>query len=122
MPDTATAISGSPPPPAGARFAPRRHPPWCERHSEEGSDCEALDADFCAWFCGHLVDCSGAATSHGSPASDDELTKSAMSPAPPAVAKAATILAVDAAGRMQTIRKGINHFTCLPACPTTRRR
>ena len=53
------------------------------------------------------------------PASDDELTKSAMSAAPPAVAKDATIVAVDAAGKMRTIRKGSNHFTCMPDNPAT---
>ena len=53
------------------------------------------------------------------PASDDDLIKSAMSAAPPAVAKDATIVAVDAAGKMRTIRKGSNHFTCMPDNPAT---
>ena len=53
------------------------------------------------------------------PASDDDLIKSAMSAAPPAVAKDATIVAVDAAGKMRTIRKSSNHFTCMPDNPAT---
>jgi len=53
------------------------------------------------------------------PASDDDLTRSAMSAAPPAVARGATIVAVDAAGKMRTIRKGTNNFTCMPDNPAT---
>src|SRR5689334_7799141 len=53
------------------------------------------------------------------PSSDDELIKSAMSAAPPAVAKDATIIAVDQAGKMRTIRKGTNQFTCMPDNPAT---
>jgi len=53
------------------------------------------------------------------PASDDDLTRSAMSAAPPAVARGATIVAVDTAGKMRTIRKGTNNFTCMPDNPAT---
>jgi hypothetical protein len=51
--------------------------------------------------------------------SDEELTKSAMSAAPPAVAKDATIVAVSADGQMRVIRKGTNGFTCLSDNPNS---
>ena len=53
------------------------------------------------------------------PASDDELTKSAMSAAPPAVTKDATIMALGPDGKLRTIRKGSNNFTCMPDHPAT---
>jgi hypothetical protein len=51
--------------------------------------------------------------------SDEELTRSAMSAAPPAVAKNATIVALSADGQMRVIRKGTNGFTCLPDNPNS---
>ena len=53
------------------------------------------------------------------PTSDDELIKSAMSAAPPAVTKDATIIAVGSDGKIRTIRKGSNNFTCMPDHPAT---
>ena len=53
------------------------------------------------------------------PTSDDELIKSAMSAAPPAVTKDATIMALGPDGKLRTIRKGSNNFTCLPDHPAT---
>src|SRR5262245_53341399 len=50
-------------------------------------------------------------------ASDDALIKTAMSAAPPAVAKDATIVAMDEKGEMRTLRKGKNNFTCMPDNP-----
>src|SRR4051812_2963069 len=49
--------------------------------------------------------------------SDEELIKSAMSAAPPAVAQDAAIVAVGPDGKMRTIRKGSNTFTCMPDNP-----
>src|SRR5258708_2116361 len=50
---------------------------------------------------------------------DAELIASAESAAPPNVGKNATIVAVEADGKMRTIRKGTNAFTCMPDNPTT---
>jgi len=50
---------------------------------------------------------------------DAELIKSAMSAAPAAVSKNATIVAMEADGNMRTIRKGTNGFTCIPDNPAT---
>ena len=46
--------------------------------------------------------------------SDDELIKLALSAAPEAVAKDATVMAVEADGKMRTLRKGSGQWTCLP--------
>lgn len=51
--------------------------------------------------------------------SDEELIRSAMSAAPPAIARDATVVAVSADGQMRTLRKGGNVFTCLPDNPNT---
>src|SRR3979411_1894181 len=51
--------------------------------------------------------------------SDAELIKSAMSAAPAAVGKNATIVAMEADGKMRTLRKGTNGFTCMPDNPAT---
>jgi hypothetical protein len=50
---------------------------------------------------------------------DAELIASAMSAAPPAVAKGATIVEMGAGGKMRTLRKGTNGFTCIPDDPST---
>jgi hypothetical protein len=51
--------------------------------------------------------------------SDAELIASAMTAAPPHVAKGATIVAMGADGSMRTLRKGTNGFTCMPDDPDT---
>jgi hypothetical protein len=48
-----------------------------------------------------------------------QLIASAMSAAPAKVARQATIVTMDAAGKMTTIRKGTNGFTCMPDNPAT---
>jgi hypothetical protein len=53
------------------------------------------------------------------PKTDAQLIASAMTAAPAAVAKNATIVAMDANGGMRTLRKGTNGFTCMPDNPTT---
>ncbi len=50
---------------------------------------------------------------------DAQMVASAMRAAPASVAKDATIMAMDAAGKMRTLRKGTNGFTCLPDSPAT---
>jgi len=58
---------------------------------------------------------------HATPAaSDAALIRSAMSAAPAAVARDATIVAANADGTMRTVRAGTNGFTCMadnPASP-----
>lgn len=51
--------------------------------------------------------------------SDQSLIDSAMSAAPPAVGKNATIVNVEADGKMRTVREGNNGFTCMPDNPST---
>lgn len=50
---------------------------------------------------------------------DKQLIASAMSAAPANVAKDATIVAMEDGGKMRTIRKGTNGFTCMPDNPAT---
>jgi hypothetical protein len=50
---------------------------------------------------------------------DKQLIASAMSAAPARVAKGATILAMEAGGKMRTLREGKNGFTCMPDNPAT---
>jgi hypothetical protein len=52
-------------------------------------------------------------------AADQKLIKSAMSAAPKKVSGAATIVAMEADGKMRTLREGTNGFTCMPDNPTT---
>ena len=51
--------------------------------------------------------------------SDAQLIASAESAAPASVGKHATIVAMDSAGKMRTLRKGTNNFTCMPDNPAT---
>jgi hypothetical protein len=50
---------------------------------------------------------------------DSKLIVSAMSAAPGQVGRNATIVAMEAGGKMRTIRKGTNGFTCMPDNPAT---
>jgi hypothetical protein len=50
---------------------------------------------------------------------DEDIIKSAMAAAPPAVAKDATIVDVSADGKTRVVRKGTNGFTCLPDNPNS---
>lgn len=50
---------------------------------------------------------------------DKKLIKSAMSAAPAKLAKGATIMTVEADGKMRTLRQGANGFTCMPDNPET---
>jgi hypothetical protein len=51
--------------------------------------------------------------------SDDQLIRSAMKAAPPAVARNAEIIDVAADGQIRTVRKGTNGFTCMADNPET---
>jgi hypothetical protein len=53
------------------------------------------------------------------PATDAQLIASAMSAAPASIAKAATIMVVEANGTMRSLRKGTNAFACMPDNPAT---
>ncbi len=50
---------------------------------------------------------------------DKQMIASAMSAAPAKVAKGATIVAIEADGKMRTLREGKNGFTCMPDNPAT---
>jgi hypothetical protein len=52
-------------------------------------------------------------------ASDADIIKSAMAAAPAKVSQNATIVVMDAAGKMRTLRKGTNGFTCMGDNPQT---
>jgi hypothetical protein len=61
---------------------------------------------------------AASAQQHEMPAmADDEIIKSAMSAAPPAIAKDATIISIGAG--IRTVRTGKNNFTCMPDNPAT---
>lgn len=51
--------------------------------------------------------------------SDADIIKSAMAAAPAKVSQNATIVAMDASGKMRTLRKGTNGFTCMGDNPAT---
>src|ERR1700719_5359102 len=53
------------------------------------------------------------------PKTDAELIASAMSPAPLAVSKDATIVVVGSDGKLRTLRQGQGPFTCVPDDPST---
>ncbi len=52
-------------------------------------------------------------------ASDQAMITSAMSAAPAKIAKGATIVAMEADGKMRTLHAGNNGFTCMPDNPAT---
>lgn len=53
------------------------------------------------------------------PPTDKKLIASAMSAAPDKVGKDATVIAMEADGKMRTLRQGKNNFTCMPDNPAT---
>jgi hypothetical protein len=52
------------------------------------------------------------------PTTDAEMLASALSAAPPAVGRDATIIAMTADGQMRTLRAGAGPFTCMPDGPS----
>ena len=69
-------------------------------------------------FAGVAMNASPAKKAAAAP-SDAALIASAMKAAPSSVAKNATIVAMEADGKMRTLRKGTNSFTCMPDNPAT---
>ncbi|WP_246805467.1 hypothetical protein [Mesorhizobium mediterraneum] len=53
-----------------------------------------------------------------SPKTDEEMIANALSAAPESIGKNATVIAFDANGKVRTLRKGTNNFTCIPDDPT----
>lgn len=53
-----------------------------------------------------------------SPTTDEELIANALSAAPEAIAKNATVVAFGADGKLRTLREGSNNFTCIPDNPS----
>ena len=53
------------------------------------------------------------------PKTDAELIASAMSAAPPAISRDATVVAVGSDGKLRTLRQGQGAFTCVPDDPNT---
>src|SRR3990167_2030330 len=53
------------------------------------------------------------------PPTDKQLIASAMTAAPAKVSKGSTVVAMEADGKMRTIRQGTNGFTCMPDNPAT---
>jgi hypothetical protein len=49
---------------------------------------------------------------------DEEIIKSAMSAAPEAIGKGATIIDVGSDGKIRVVRQGSNQFTAWPITPT----
>src|SRR2546430_16312405 len=71
-----------------------------------------------------LVFASGLAVAqqHNMPSgkiTDEEIIKSAMSAAPQAIGKDATIIDVGSDGKMRVVRQGSNQFTCMADNPNT---
>jgi hypothetical protein len=55
----------------------------------------------------------------GAQSSDDKLIASAMTAAPAAIAKGATVVVMEAGGKMRTVKPGTGGFTCMPDNPVT---
>ena len=65
---------------------------------------------------------AAAAQQHSMPSgkmTDDEIIKSAMSAAPEAIGKGATIIDVASDGKIRVVRQGTNQFTCMADNPNT---
>lgn len=62
---------------------------------------------------------SALAADSKAPMSDQEIIASAMTAAPTKVAQNATIVTMDASGKMRTVRQGTNGFTCMADNPET---
>src|SRR4051794_11438342 len=61
----------------------------------------------------------GKSTGAASTPNDKALIKSAMEAAPAKVGAGATVIAAGPDGKMRTVRKGTNGFTCMPDNPVT---
>jgi hypothetical protein len=59
------------------------------------------------------------AASAQTPPTDEKMIASAISAAPAAIGKGASVVAMEADGQMRTLRTGTNAFTCMPDNPAT---
>ena len=59
------------------------------------------------------------AASAQTPPTDEKMIASAISAAPAAIGKGASVVAMEADGKMRTLRTGTNAFTCMPDNPAT---
>lgn len=66
-----------------------------------------------------VVSTTGPLSAAQAPPTDDQMIKSAMSGAPAAIAKGATVVAMEADGKMRTLKSGTGGFTCMPDNPVT---
>jgi hypothetical protein len=71
-----------------------------------------------AWICGASFADTPAAPAAKAPA-DAQLIASAESAAPASVGRHATIMNMEAGGKMRTLRQGTNGWTCIPDNPAT---
>jgi hypothetical protein len=62
---------------------------------------------------------AGDSKSTATPMSDAQMIESAMRAAPASLARQATIMTMEADGKMRTLREGSNGFTCIPDAPAT---
>lgn len=66
-----------------------------------------------------IVIAQQAGPAHTPPKTDEEKIANAISAAPEAVGRDATVVEVDDKGHMRTLRQGANNFTCVPDLPMT---
>jgi hypothetical protein len=66
-----------------------------------------------------VVSSTGPLSASQAPPTDEQMIKSAMSGAPAAIAKGATVVAMEADGKMRTLKSGTGGFTCMPDNPVT---
>jgi hypothetical protein len=66
-----------------------------------------------------VLTCGAPAAEPAAKPTDAQLIASAESAAPGNIGKNATIVSMDADGKMHTLRKGTNNFTCMPDNPAT---
>ena len=63
--------------------------------------------------------CAGMAQAAAPAPTDQQLIASALSAGPASVGKGATVVAMDASGKMRTLKQGTNGWTCMPDDPGT---
>lgn len=70
-------------------------------------------------LCASLFALSFGAQAAHKAAMDTKLIASAMKAAPKSIARSATVVVMEADGKMRTLRSGTNGFTCMPDNPAT---
>lgn len=74
---------------------------------------------FASLLCALAAPQAGMAQHAMANATDADIVKSAMSAAPAAIARGATVVSANADGSMRVVRKGDNGFTCMADNPAT---